>query len=78
MKDVPVTRPPGPLWSDDITGAAVYVNGGYIEISLPYESCRLEPGEAVALVAAMSHAVAEAKDWAMRWDGKARAYRAAS
>lgn len=71
-----MTRPPGPLWSDDITGAAVYVNGGYIEINLPDGwSGRLEPGEAVALVAAMSHAVADAKDWAMRWDGEARAYR---
>lgn len=63
------------VWSDDTTGAAVHVNGGLVEITLPDGwSGRLLPEEATALAAALSTAVAEAGELAARWDRHTRTY----
>ena len=78
MTTVEGLKPPSPVWCDEVTGAAVCVNGGYVEISVPDGwSGRLTPVEALNLVADMSAAVAEATGWASRWDGVNRQYRKA-
>lgn len=72
-------RPPGPIWSDEITGMAVHVNGGLVEVSLPDEwSGRLLPSEAATLATEFAAAIAEATAWAERWDIVTGSYRAAA
>lgn len=73
--------PPGPIWADwnnpeGSIGAAVYVNGGLVEINLADGwSGRLIPAEATKFAADLQAAVAEACSWAERWDGTTRTYR---
>jgi len=64
------------IWSDDNIGASVYVNGGFVEISLADEwSGRLTPAQAVDFMAKLTTAVAEAASLASRWDAVSRTYR---
>lgn len=66
-------KPPEPVFEDGRTGIAVWVNGGYVEISCP-EFSRLDPSEAVAFVLAFTAAVTDAAEWALRWNQATRAY----
>ncbi|KPG25859.1 hypothetical protein AN915_27655 [Mycobacteroides immunogenum] len=66
------TSPPNPVFERG--GLAVWVNGGYVEISCPAEFVRVTPSEASALMPALAAAVADAAAWAHRWDGTTRTY----
>lgn len=69
-------KPPAPIWLDETSGLAVWVNGGLIEISDCFS--RITPEEARQLAAAFAQAITEACAWAARWDGEARTYRTAA
>jgi hypothetical protein len=66
------TKPPAPIWCDDTSGMAVWVNGGLIEISDCW--ARITPDEAAALATEFTKAIEEARGWAARWDGQTRSY----
>lgn len=67
--------PPRPIWEDNTLGAAVYVNGGNVEINLADGwSGRLTPAEATVLVGNLTAAVAMACSWANRWNPQTRSY----
>lgn len=67
--------PPSPVWGDDRVGAAVYVNGGLVEINLADGwSGRLTPAEAITLMGNLAAAVAQACSWASRWNTDTRTY----
>lgn len=68
-------NPPSPVWCDESSGLAVWVNGGLVEVTLGDGFARLTPEEAAGLPAGFGLAVAEACSWARRWDGVARSYR---
>lgn len=70
-------RPPSPIWADEASGMAVWVNGALIEITMA-DLVRITAEEAAPLPAAFAQAIEEARSWAARWDGKARSYRPAS
>ena len=72
-----MTTPPGPIWSDELTGASVYVSGGVVEINMPDGwSGRLLPAEATKLIDGLAKAIAEANQWAERWNTETRRYEA--
>ena len=67
-----------PSWCDPTIHLAVYVNGAMIEIMLAGEgwSGWLTVEEAAQIdVAGFAAALAEAQEWASRWDGVERRYR---
>lgn len=71
--------PPAPIWQDETTSLAVWVNGGLIEITMADGwSGRCLPAEVATIGAQLSDAIAEATAWAMRWDTTARGYRDAA
>ncbi|OCH81022.1 hypothetical protein A9310_19880 [Gordonia sp. UCD-TK1] len=61
MSAAAVAAPPAPLWTDELTGLSVWLNG-------PFGgwSGRLTAGQAAALVSAC--------EWAERWDVDMRSY----
>ena len=67
------------VWEDDaVTGAAVWVNGGLVEVTLPDGwSGRLTPSEALVFADGLAAAVAEAGRLAARWDATTGTYRSA-
>ncbi|TDH48709.1 hypothetical protein E2F47_22700 [Mycobacterium eburneum] len=67
--------PPSPIWSHEISGFAVWVNGGLIEITYPDDFTRLSTDEALAFAIQFPSALAEAASWANRWDVVTRTYR---
>ncbi|QOC55903.1 hypothetical protein SEA_DIRTYBOI_41 [Gordonia phage DirtyBoi] len=75
--------PPSPLWSDELTGLSVWLNGPFIEITMHgFDggwSGRLTADQAAQVDAAgFATALATAQEWAQRWDIDARAYRSVS
>ncbi|QDH92482.1 hypothetical protein SEA_DMITRI_39 [Gordonia phage Dmitri] len=76
MSDHPEV-PPAPLWSDDLTGLAVWMNGPFIEITMDGEgwSGRLTAEQIATMrVDEFSAALATARAWAARWDITTRRY----
>ena len=62
-------RPPSPIWRDETTGLAVYVNGGLIEMNMADGwSGRMLPSEVAHIGAGLAAAIAEATAWTERWD----------
>lgn len=68
--------PPSPIWVDEVSGMAVWVNGAMIEITVGGDFTRVTADEAASLPAAFTEAVDEARSWAARWDVAARTYTA--
>ncbi|MCV7255634.1 hypothetical protein H7J86_26065 [Mycobacterium hackensackense] len=78
VAEVGVNVPPAPIWRDETTYLAVYVNGGYVEISMADGwSGRLMPDEIASVPTSFAQAIETARSWAARWDGRTRTYRPA-
>ena len=72
-------EPPAPIWQDDVSGLAVWVNGGLIELSMSDGwSGRMLPSEAEGIPAGFAQAITEAREWVERWDIATGGYREAA
>ncbi|WP_349318894.1 hypothetical protein [Mycolicibacterium canariasense] len=75
---VAVDAPPAPIWQDETSSLAVWVNGGVIELTMADGwSGRLLLDEVAALPTEFTKAIEAAHWWADRWDSAARCYRPA-
>lgn len=73
------TTPTAPIWQDETTSLAVWVNGGLIEITMADGwSGRCLPSEVATIGAQLASAIAEATAWAERWDITTGGYRDAA
>lgn len=68
-------RTGGLIWRDELTGAAVLVNGAWVEIVhgavVPYS---LTPDEAETFADELTDAIVRACAWATRWNPASRGY----
>lgn len=64
-----MSGPSSPIWQDDVSGLAVWVNGGLIELTMGDGwSGRLLSTEAASIPAGFAQAIAKAEAWVERWD----------
>lgn len=71
--------PPAPLWSNELTGLSVWLNGPFIEITMNgFDggwSGRLTAEQTARVDAAgFAAALESAREWAGRWDVDTRSY----
>lgn len=60
--------PPAPIWRDPVSGLAVYVRGGLIELWFQDSANTLLPSQADEFADELATAIAEATAWCERWD----------
>ncbi|QWY82310.1 hypothetical protein SEA_PHISHY_36 [Gordonia phage Phishy] len=79
MSAAAVVAPPAPLWSDELTGLSVWLNGAFVEITMNgFDggwSGRLTVEQVTRVdTAGFGAALVAAAEWAERWDADTHSY----